>query len=77
MALSKSEIEQYIKESFPQASFELVDLAGDNNHWSLNISCNSFVGLNRIQQHRAVYDALKGKMGNELHALQIKTTIKL
>ncbi len=73
MAMDLKEIEKYIKEAMPDAVIEIQDLAGDGNHYSAIITSSKFNGKNRIEQHKIVYAALKGKMGNELHALAIKT----
>ena len=73
MAMDLKEIEGLIKEALPDASIEIQDLAGDGNHYSATISSKTFNGKSRIEQHKIVYAALKGKMGNELHALAIKT----
>ena len=67
------EIERLIKESFPDASVEIQDLAGDGNHYSATVISSQFKGKTKIQQHKMVYNSLKGKMGNELHALALKT----
>lgn len=73
MALSIKEIESLIKESIPDASIEIKDLMGDNNHYSAKIKSKLFNNLSKIEQHKLVYKSLKGKMGNELHALSITT----
>ena len=73
MAMNLKEIEKLIKESIPDALVEIQDLAGDGNHYSATISSSVFVGKSKIEQHKIVYASLKGKMGNELHALAIKT----
>ncbi len=73
MAMDLKEIEKYIKEAMPDASIEIQDLAGDGNHYSATITSAHFAGKSRIEQHKMVYNSLKGKMGNELHALAIKT----
>ena len=70
------EIENLIKESFPDANIEIQDLAGDGNHYSATVISSKFAGKSKIQQHKMVYDSLKGKMGNELHALALKTKEK-
>ena len=62
-----------IKEALPDAIVELVDLAGDGDHYKAIITSPSFAGLSRIAQHQKVYGALKGKMGGELHALALET----
>ena len=73
MAMNLKEIEKYIKEALPDASIEIQDLAGDGNHYSAIITSSEFVGKSKIEQQKMVYNSLKGKMGNELHALAIKT----
>ena len=73
MAMDLKEIEKYIKEAMPDAIVEIQDLAGDGNHYSATIMSSQFVGKSKIEQHKMVYNSLKGKMGNELHALAIKT----
>ena len=73
MAMDLSEIESLIKEAMPDAKVEIQDLAGDGNHYSATIISSKFVGKSKIEQHKMVYSSLKGKMGNELHALAIKT----
>ena len=70
------EIEKYIKEALPDALIEIQDLAGDGNHYSATVISSQFMGKTKIQQHKMVYDSLKGKMGNELHALALKTKEK-
>ena len=76
MAMNLKEIENLIKESFPDASINIQDLAGDGNHYSATVISSQFVGKSKIEQHKMVYNSLKGKMGNELHALAIKTKEK-
>ena len=76
MAMQLKEIESLIKETFPDAIVEIQDLAGDGNHYSATVTSSQFVGKTKIQQHKMVYDSLKGKMGNELHALALKTKEK-
>tara|TARA_B100001123_G_scaffold359501_1_gene415008 strand:- start:189 stop:434 length:246 start_codon:yes stop_codon:yes gene_type:complete len=76
MAMDLIEIKKLIKESLPDAIVEIQDLAGDGNHYSATITSSIFNGKSRIEQHKIVYAALKGKMGNELHALAIKTKEK-
>ena len=73
MTMNLNEIENLIKEALPDAKVEIQDLAGDGNHYSATVISSKFVGKTKIQQHKMVYNSLKGKMGNELHALEIKT----
>ena len=76
MAMNLKEIEKLIKQSIPDALVEIQDLAGDGNHYSATVSSSKFIGKSKIEQHKIVYASLKGKMGNELHALAIKTKEK-
>ena len=76
MPLPIDEIKKLIKDSIPDAIIEIKDLMGDNNHYSAVIVSKLFVGLSKIEQHKLVYKSLKGKMGNELHALSITTKEK-
>ena len=73
MTLKIEEIKSLIKESLPDAEIIIKDLAGDENHYSATIKSKVFTGKSKIEQHKLVYKALKGKMGNELHALQLNT----
>ena len=73
MSLKLEEIKKLIKESIPDAEITIQDLAGDENHYSATIKSKIFNGKSKIEQHKMVYNSLKGKMGNELHALAIKT----
>ena len=74
MPLPASTIENLILESFPDAKIKIIDLAGDNDHWSVEVISQEFKGKSRIEQHKMIYAALKGKMGGELHAMQLKTS---
>ena len=76
MPLPINEIKKLIISSIPDATIEIKDLMGDNNHYSAIIKSKMFSGLNKIEQHKLVYKSLKGKMGNELHALSITTKEK-
>ncbi|ATI42561.1 BolA family transcriptional regulator [Pacificitalea manganoxidans] len=76
MAMQAHEIEALIREGFPDAQITITDLAGDGNHYAAEVIDESFRGQNRVQQQRAVYAALKGKMdgaNGELHALALTT----
>jgi len=73
MALSIEEIKKLITNSIPDATIEIKDLVGDNNHYSAKITSQIFNGKSKIEQHKLVYKSLQGKMGNELHALSITT----
>lgn len=76
MAMQAQEIEDLLRESFPDAKITITDLAGDGNHYAAEVIDESFRGQNRVQQQRAVYAALKGRMdgpAGELHALALTT----
>ena len=75
MAMDLMEIENLIKEGLPDAKVEIQDLAGNGNHYSATITSSEFSGKSKIEQHKMVYNSLKGRMGNELHALAIKTKV--
>ena len=75
MPMSAADIESLIKEALPGAIVELTDLAGDNDHWAATVTAPQFAGKNRVQQHKMVYAALGGRMGGELHALQVTTVV--
>ncbi|PPR44134.1 MAG: hypothetical protein CFH18_01016 [Alphaproteobacteria bacterium MarineAlpha5_Bin8] len=77
MTMKKEEIQMLIKESIPDAKIEIEDMRGDENHYSATVISKSFEGVSKINQHKMVYDSLKGKMGNELHALKLKTKSEL
>ena len=76
MPLPVEEIKKLILASIPDALIEIKDLMGDNNHYAAIVSSKQFIGLSKIEQHKLVYKSLKGKMGNELHALSITTKEK-
>ena len=73
MSLKLGEIKNLIKQAIPDAEILIEDLAGDENHYSATIKSKVFTGKSKIDQHKLVYKALKGKMGNELHALALNT----
>ena len=76
MPLAVEEIKKLIISSIPDANIEIKDLMGDNNHYSAIIKSGVFKGMSKIDQHKLVYKSLKGKMGNELHALSLTTKEK-
>jgi len=73
MAISKSELEKILLQNFPEAKINLVDLAGDEDHYSLIIEHQLFKGKSIIEQHKMVKFALKGILESKLHAITIKT----
>ena len=75
MAMAAAEIERFIREAQPDAQVEIRDLAGDGNHYAATVMSAAFKGKSRVQQHQMVYASLKGRMGGELHALALTTSI--
>jgi len=75
MAMNQSDIEQMIKEAIPDAEVQIEDLRGDGDHYAAYVRSAEFKGKTRVQQHQMVYKALKGRMGNELHALALQTSV--
>ena len=75
MAMVAADIERFIKDALPGAMVEIRDLVGDGNHYAASVASTAFKGKSRVQQHQMVYAALKGRMGGELHALQLQTII--
>ena len=74
MAMTAAEIEELILKSFPDAKVTIDDLRGDGDHYAAQIVSEQFRGLTRVQQHKMVYSAMDGKMGNKLHALALNTS---
>ena len=74
MPMPVETLEQHLREAFPDAEIEIQDLAGDGDHYRARIVSAAFAGQSRVKQHQAVYAALKGKMGGELHALALETS---
>ena len=75
MSMNANEIKNLIIKSIPDANVEITDLAGDGDHYSAKIESKNFKGKSKVQQHKMVYDALEGRMGNQLHALALQTII--
>ena len=75
MPMPSEEIEAMIVAAIPDARVEISDLKGDGDHYSAKVLSPSFAGMSRVREHQAVYAALKGKMGTDLHALQLETAI--
>lgn len=70
-----AEIEAMIKAALPDADVAITDLAGDNDHFAARVTSAAFAGKTRVAQHKMVYDALGGRMGGVLHALQLTTVV--
>lgn len=75
MPMPADEIQGLILAAFPDAQVEITDLAGDGDHYAARVVSAAFRGLPRVRQHQAVYAALGGRMGGELHALQLTTVV--
>ncbi len=75
MAMEATEIEAMIRESIPDATVTIQDLRGDGDHYAAHVISKEFSGKSRVKQHQMVYKALKGKMGDDLHALALQTSI--
>ena len=73
MPMPAAEIDRLIKAALPDAHVELIDLAGDDDHWSAVVTSAAFDGLSKLKQHQLVYKALGTHMGGALHALQLQT----
>lgn len=76
MPMPAADIEALLRAAFPDADIEIVDLAGDGDHYKAIIAAPEFAGKSRVAQHQMVYAALKGRMGGELHALALETKPK-
>lgn len=75
MAMTAVEIERMIKEAIPDAEVQISDLRGDGDHYAALVKAPGFKGKTRVQQHQMVYNALRGRMGKELHALALQTAV--
>jgi stress-induced morphogen len=75
MPMDQGEIESLIKQNIPDAVVTIQDLAGDGDHYSAMVVSTAFKGKTRVQQHQMVYQALQGRMGGELHALALQTSV--
>ena len=75
MPMAASEIEALIRAAIPDAEVSIRDLKGDGDHYAARVTSASFAGMSRVRQHQTVYAALGGRMGGELHALQLETAV--
>lgn len=76
MTMTYDELYNILSKEFGNDEIDIVDLVGDNNHWSVKIISSKFEGMTKVKQHKYVYSLFDGKVGQELHALQLKTEIK-
>ena len=75
MPMAAEDIEALIRQAIPDAAVEITDLAGDGDHYAARVVAESFRSLSRVMRQRRVYEALGGRMGGELHALQLTTAV--
>ena len=75
MPMAASEIEELIRAAIPDAEVSIRDLKGDGDHYAARVTSASFAGMSRVRQHQTIYAALGGRMGGELHALQLETAV--
>lgn len=75
MPMKQGDLERLIKTAIPDAEIVINDLRGDGDHYAAFVKSAEFIGKNRLQQHKMVYDALEGRMGSELHALALQTDV--
>jgi stress-induced morphogen len=75
MGMAAADIERLIKERFPDALVSIDDLAGDGDHYAATVVSEAFRGKSRVEQHKMVYNALRDRIGGELHALALKTQV--
>lgn len=75
MGMPADQIEALIRAALPDAQVTITDLAGDNDHYAAHVVSAAFAGKTRVAQHKLVYEALGGRMGGELHALQLTTAV--
>jgi stress-induced morphogen len=75
MAMDSGQIERLIKDAIPDAEVRIEDLRGDGDHYAAYVVSAAFKGKTRVEQHQMVYQALRGKMGSELHALALQTSV--
>jgi len=75
MPMDVQEIEQLIREALPDARIHIDDLRGDGDHYAARVVSAAFAGKSRVEQHQMVYRALRGRMGDQLHALALQTSV--
>ena len=73
--MTTDQIEKLIQAGLPDATVEVLDPMNDRTHFEAVVLSPSFAGKTKVQQHKMVYDALGGRMGGVLHALQLSTAM--
>ncbi|HWA00116.1 MAG TPA: BolA family transcriptional regulator [Caulobacterales bacterium] len=73
MMIAADELKNLLLAAFPDARIEIIDLAGDGDHYKAVIRSPAFAGKSRVAQHQMVYAALGARMGTTLHALALDT----
>ncbi len=64
------DIQTMIAQGLPGAQ---VHVDGDGHHFEAVVVAAEFAGKGTLQRHQMVYRTLGSKMGNEIHALSLKT----
>ncbi len=75
MAITASEIQELIQAAMPDAIIQIDDLAGDGDHYAVHVTSALFTAKSRVQQHQMVYQALGTRVGKQLHALSVRTSL--
>ena len=74
MPIAQNNLNKILQEKFPNAEIKIVDLAGDDDHYSVTIKDQIFAGKTRVAQHKLVNEALGDVIKTQLHAMQLKTS---
>ncbi len=73
-ALKPEDVQQRLKNSYPDGEIDVVDLTGTHDHYQVRVTSAAFAGLSRIEQQRHVMKVFSLELqSGELHALTIKT----
>lgn len=71
MSVSPDELKGRIEAAIPGTRAEV---SGDGHHFEAVVAGPAFAGLNRIAQHKLVYDVFGAELGDRIHALSLKIT---
>ena len=75
--MTSENMKQRLLQHFPNATVEVTDLTGTEDHWEVAVESEKFQGMSRIQMHQSVMDAFGPELKTgEVHALSIRTKIK-